>query len=81
MKTIPPRYSPTFVSIAQSVTYLASILAPLVGTYLSQKIGLNGALMFSAVVRFIGFLLFLRSKPRKISQPTALEIAQGNPED
>jgi len=58
MKTIPPKYSPTFVSLAQSITYLAAILAPLVGTYLSVRIGITGALLFSTVIRFFGFLLF-----------------------
>ena len=41
MKTIPPRYSPTFVSLAQSIQYLSSILAPLVGTFLAEHIGLK----------------------------------------
>jgi predicted MFS family arabinose efflux permease len=58
MKTIPPSYSPTFVSLAQSITYLAAILAPLVGTYLSVQIGITGALIFSTVIRLIGFILF-----------------------
>jgi len=58
MKTIPTNYSPTFVSLAQSITYLAAIFAPLVGTYLSVRIGITGALLFSTVIRFIGFLLF-----------------------
>ena len=77
MKTIPPRYSPTFVSIAQSVTYLAAILAPLVGTYLSVQIGLAGALFVSTVIRFIGFILFFRQDssnkdphPRSTSDPS-----------
>jgi MFS family permease len=60
MKTIPPRYSPTFVSLAQSITYLAFILAPLVGTYLSIHIGITGALMFSTGVRLLGFIMFFR---------------------
>jgi MFS family permease len=66
MKTIPPRYSPTFVSLAQSITYLAFILAPLVGTYLSVHIGLSGALLFSTGIRLIGFILFyLQDRPKK----------------
>lgn len=65
MKTIPPRYSPTFVSLAQSVQYLAAILAPLVGTYLSEHIGISNALLCSAGVRFIGFILFFRKSRQK----------------
>jgi predicted MFS family arabinose efflux permease len=67
MKTIPPRYSPTFVSLAQSIQYLSAILAPLVGTYLSEHIGLSSALLFSAAVRFIGFILFFRKDKQKVS--------------
>jgi MFS family permease len=58
MKTIPPRYSPIFVSLAQSVQYLSAILAPLVGTYLAEHIGLSNALLFSTGIRLVGFILF-----------------------
>ena len=58
MKTIPPRYSPTFVSLAQSIQYLSSILAPLVGTFLAQHVGLSNALLFSTGIRLVGFILF-----------------------
>ena len=83
MKTIPPQYSPTFVSLAQSITYLAAILAPLVGTYLSVHIGLTGALIMSTVIRFIGFILFYRKdRPKKDLSPlstpvTPDEISEG----
>jgi MFS family permease len=60
MKTIPPRYSPTFVSLAQSIQYLSAILAPLVGTYLAEHIGLTNALLFSTLIRLFGFVLFAR---------------------
>ena len=65
MKTIPPRYSPTFVSLAQSVQYLASTLAPLIGTYLSEHIGLSNALLVSAGIRFVGFIWFARKDRQK----------------
>jgi predicted MFS family arabinose efflux permease len=58
MKTVPPRYSATFVSLAQSTTYLATVAAPLVGTLLADQIGLSAALLLSAVLRLIGFGLF-----------------------
>jgi MFS family permease len=60
MKTVPPDYSATFVALAQSMQYLSMILAPLLGTWLAEYIGLGGALWLSAGLRFIGFLLFLR---------------------
>jgi predicted MFS family arabinose efflux permease len=66
MRTIPPEYSPTFVSLAQSIQYLSAILAPLVGTLLADHIGLTNALIFSSGVRLIGFGLFAWQSRRKM---------------
>jgi MFS family permease len=67
MKTVPPEYSATFVSIAQSMQYLSMILAPLLGTWLAQYIGLGGALWLSAGLRLLGFLLFLLPDRKRIA--------------
>lgn len=58
MKTIPARYSATFVSISQSATHLAGVFAPLVGSSLAVYIGIRLALGVSSMVRFAGFALF-----------------------
>jgi MFS family permease len=60
MKTVPTEYSATFVALAQSMQYLSMIVAPLLGTWLADFIGLGGALWLSAGLRFLGFLLFIR---------------------
>lgn len=60
MKTVPAEYSATFVALAQSMQYLSMIVAPLLGTWLANYIGLGGALWLSAGLRFLGFLLFLK---------------------
>lgn len=60
MKTVPPEYGATFVALAQSMQYLSMIIAPLLGTWLADYIGLGGALWLSAGLRLLGFLLFLR---------------------
>ena len=65
MKTVPPEYGATFVALAQSMQYLSTIVAPMLGTFLADYIGLGGALWLSAGLRLIGFLLFL--KPDKHS--------------
>ena len=65
MKTVPAEYSATFVSLAQSMQYFSMILAPLLGTWLANYIGLSGALWLSAGLRLIGFVLFLRKDIRK----------------
>jgi hypothetical protein len=59
MKTVPDEYCATFVSLAQSMQYLSTILAPMLGTWLAGYIGLGGALWLSAGLRLLGFLLFL----------------------
>jgi len=64
MKTVPQEYSATFVSLVQSMQYFSLVLAPLLGTWLANYIGLGGALWLSAGLRLIGFLLFLRRGPR-----------------
>jgi len=71
MKTVPVEYSATFVSLAQSLQYGAAIFAPLIGTQLSNVIGLGGVLMVSGGMKFIGFLLFAFWSPA--SQPVPLE--------
>lgn len=65
MKTVPPEYGATFVSLAQSMQYLAAIVAPLLGTWLADSIGLGGALWVSAGLRLFGFFLFLMPERRK----------------
>jgi hypothetical protein len=60
MKTVPPEYSATFVSLAQSMQYLSAIIAPTIGTLLADSIGLGGALLVSAGLRLVGFFLFLK---------------------
>jgi len=64
MKTVPQEYGATFVSLAQSMQYFSTVLAPLIGTWVIGYIGLSGALWLSAALRLIGFLLFLRRGPR-----------------
>jgi MFS family permease len=64
MKTVPAEHGATFVALAQSMQYFSTVLAPLVGTWVASYIGLSGALWFSAGLRLIGFVLFLRRGPR-----------------
>jgi predicted MFS family arabinose efflux permease len=67
MKTVPPAHTATFVSMAQMLTYLSTMLAPLLGTLLADRIGLAGALVFAAAVRLLGFLLF--AIPTRAAEP------------
>jgi MFS family permease len=75
MKTIPVKYSPIFVSTAQSLQHLSSIAMPLLGTILAGWLGLPAALMISAGLRLAGFALFAfwREKPATLPAPAPPE--------
>lgn len=62
MKTVPVEYSATFVSVAQSILYLSAIASPIIGSFLAGTLGLGGALLVSAALRMIGFILFATTK-------------------
>ena len=66
MKTVPVEYSAKFVSLAQSMQYTSSFLAPLVGTVLATQLGLSGALLVSAGIRLFGFMLFAFWTPEQV---------------
>ena len=63
MRTIPPEYSATFVSFAQSMQYLSAMLSPLIGTLLADTIGIPAGLIIAGCIRLVGFLLFLIARP------------------
>jgi len=65
MKRVPPPYSATFVAMGQVLTYLATLIGPLAGTVLADRIGLSGALLASAAIRLTGFALFALSREGK----------------
>lgn len=67
MKRVPPQYSATFVSFAQSIQYISTIIAPMAGTTLAGAIGLAPALIISGALRFMGFLLFALGREAKLS--------------
>jgi hypothetical protein len=48
--------------------YLSTIASPLIGTFLAGYIGLAGALVVSAGIRFSGFALFAIGKSVKTRQ-------------
>ena len=62
MKTVPVEYSATFVSLAQSIQYMSTIIAPLAGTFLADWIGLGPALIVGTALRLTGFLLFFTGR-------------------
>ncbi len=69
MKRVPIEYSATFIAAAQSIQYLSSIFAPLIGTSLANVVGLNFALMLGGAVSLAGFGLFLTERRRTELEP------------
>jgi MFS family permease len=72
MKTVPVKYSATFVSLAQSMQHLSTIVSPLVGTWIATQFSLTAALLTSAAIRLIGFVLFFSQSAPKKSKETDL---------
>ena len=68
MKTVPLEYSALFVSIAQGIQFLSSIIAPLAGTAISDASSLSVGLIISAGFRFLGFLMFAFDRKAKSPQ-------------
>jgi hypothetical protein len=64
MKTIPERYSASFVAAAQSIQYISAIIAPSLGTFLSANIGFQFTFLISGAISFCGFLLFAFEKKK-----------------
>jgi predicted MFS family arabinose efflux permease len=58
MRTVPPKYSATFVSLSASMEYMSRVASPIVGTFLADQIGIGGGLIVSGAIRLVGFGLF-----------------------
>jgi MFS family permease len=70
MKTVPEEHAASFVSIAQSIQFLASMIAPIIATSLADQFSLSVALITAGSFEFIGFLLFFLLKPMSAHQET-----------
>jgi hypothetical protein len=58
MRRIPEEYSATFVALSQALTYISSIIAPLLATVLTETIGFSLTLIIGGVLSLFGFVLF-----------------------
>jgi len=73
MKTVPPKYSATFVSLSASIEYLSRVASPIVGTILADQIGIGGGLVVSGAIRLVGYVLFAfadRAQPSMLPPPS-----------
>ncbi|HMN60850.1 MAG TPA: hypothetical protein PJ988_10825 [Anaerolinea sp.] len=62
MKRVPISFSATFVSAAQSLQYVSSVIAPFLGTALADRFGFTTAFIISGAISLAGFALFLSEK-------------------
>ncbi len=75
MKTVPDRYSATFVSFAQSAQYLSTIASPLIGSLLADWLGLSAALIIAGSIRLLGFMLFFTGYRKRSRNITNLPVS------
>jgi len=66
MQTVPVEYSALFVGVAQSMQFAATIVSPLIGTFIADHWSISTGLIISAIIRFIGFFLFFINKEKPI---------------
>ncbi|HJZ48337.1 MAG TPA: MFS transporter [Roseiflexaceae bacterium] len=59
LDTCPPRHAASYIALYQTTTYVATFLAPTLGTYLADTLGYSSALFVSAGLRLAGALLFV----------------------
>jgi hypothetical protein len=60
LRTCPPENRASFIGLYQTTVYLATFLAPLMGTALVDRIGIVAALAIGSLIRFAGFGLLAR---------------------
>lgn len=58
MRSVPVKESITYISLAQSIQYIGTIIGPFLGSFLAEQFGLSTALFVAAAIRAVGFLLF-----------------------
>lgn len=71
MSTVPIEHAATFVAAAQSLAYVATIVGPIAGTALAERIGIGGGLWLSTGVRLAGVALLATGSWRTPDGATA----------
>jgi MFS family permease len=59
IETCPPRHAASYIALYQTTTYIATFLAPTLGTALADTLGYAPALFVSAGLRLAGAVLFV----------------------
>ncbi|MFL5800681.1 MAG: MFS transporter [Roseiflexaceae bacterium] len=78
----PRRHSASYIALYQLTTYVATFAAPILGTFLAERLGYAPALFISSGLRFAGATLFVllgigamavASAPKTAERPAAAE--------
>ena len=76
--TCPKRHAASYIAVYQMTTYVATFIAPLLGTFLAGTLGYGPALFAGGGLRFVGAALFVllgvgvvASPPRAAEQPAS----------
>ena len=64
LRITPPRFRAQFIAIFNTINGVASIIGPLPAAWLYATYGFNANLIVSAVIRFVGAILFLIAMAR-----------------
>lgn len=59
LSTCPPHHTPSYIATYQLTIYIATFVAPLLGTMLADMIGYGPALFIGSGLRFVGAALFI----------------------
>jgi len=59
LATCPPRHTASYVAVYQMTTYVATFIAPILGTFLADALGYAPALFAAGGLRFVGAALFV----------------------
>jgi MFS family permease len=78
LATCPKRHAASYIAVYQMTTYVATFVAPLLGTFLADTLGYGPALFAAGGLRFAGAALFVvlgvgvvAAPPRPTEQPAS----------
>ncbi|NWG20773.1 MAG: MFS transporter [Chloroflexi bacterium] len=75
LATVPPERTASYIALYQLTTYIATLVAPLLGTFLADMFGYTPALLISAAFRFAGAALFVAlGVGMSAAQPRAVRV-------
>jgi MFS family permease len=75
--TCPKRHAASYIAVYQMTTYVATFIAPLLGTFLADTLGYGPALFASGGLRFLGAILFvllgvgMAASPPRVAEQSA----------